>query len=418
MSKFRNFLALIICLLISILTLSACSKQQTNHQRTTITFWHGMTGEHKTDLDSLIQDFNHSQNDYKVVGVSEGNFTDVQKKIMVAAKSKTLPTIAQTAYTNVPNYVHGDLLTSFNPYIGKQDLKDIYPVFLESSQYQGKYYAMPFSKSTRVLFYNTKLLRQNHISIPKTWEDVQKAGQQVKDKGLTGLALDQSYITELDSLTSQAGSKLITSQPKKDFHVDKASKAANIIWEMLQNQTATTAGTEGYGSSQFFKGHTLFYSGSSAAISILEKTTPKDMEWQTTTLPSYDGRKATTISGNDIVMFKSASKKQRQGAAEFVKFLMSNKQTIKWAKETGYVPLTKSAQKDANYQRYLTKHKNQKAALDSLDFAFQDKMFLGYEQSYSATLKSIDQMTTSKAFPKNALYDLKQQEIKIAENHE
>ncbi|RRG10643.1 MAG: ABC transporter substrate-binding protein [Lactobacillus sp.] len=419
MIRLRRVLTLSLCLLVAVFTLSGCGQQhQSSSARVKITFWHGMVGAHKTALNKIIRDFNQSQSKYKVVGVSQGNFSNVQQKITAAAKSHTLPTIAQTTYTNVPDYVKGGFITSFDPYISSADLSDIYPAFRQSIKYQGKSYAMPFSKSAQILYYNQDLLKKLNLSVPTTWEEMQKDSAIAKQQGYAGTVFDQSFISQLDGLSRQAGTTLMTSTPKKQFNVAKVTTATHVIWDMLQNGSATTAGSDGYGDVPFLKGKTLFYTGSSAALAFMQSSTPKGMHWNTTPLPSYQGKQATSIAGNDIVMFKSASKQQRQGAAAFVKYLMSTKQTIRWAKASGYVPLTKSAQKNKSYQAYLTKHPYDQAALKSLDFGFQDRSFLGYNQYYSAVGKAISKMATDHQTPEKTLPTLKQQLVKIVKSNQ
>lgn len=138
MKKLRQLLIFGLCLLTTVTLLSACTSHPKSaaSSRVTITFWHGMTGPRKTALNKMIRDFNQSQSKYKVIGHSQGNSTALQQKITAAAKSKTLPTIAQTAYTNTPDYVKGGFVTSFDPYINKTELSDIYPAFLQSSKYR------------------------------------------------------------------------------------------------------------------------------------------------------------------------------------------------------------------------------------------------------------------------------------------
>ncbi|MFD0898710.1 ABC transporter substrate-binding protein [Loigolactobacillus binensis] len=415
MKRLRQLLLLGLCLLTTATLLSACVNHQKSsaNPRVTVTFWHGMTGANKTTLNKLIHDFNQSQTKYKVVGRSQGNFSNLQQKITAAAKSKTLPTIAQTTYTNVPDYVAGGFVTSFDPYLSQSTLSDIYPAFLQANKYHGKYYTLPFSKSARVLFYNQDLLKQEGLSLPQTWGDIQKMGPALKAKGLTTMVFDQSYDAELDGLVAQSGGHLYPLNGKVTLDHKQTVAATHVIWDMLQNKTATTAGNDGYGSTKFFAGKTLFYSGSSAGISVMQASTPKGMHWATAPLPSYHGKQATAISCNDIALFKSASTAQRKGGAAFVKFLMRKKQTIYWAEKTGYVPLVKSAQKNKGYHQYLAKNPTAKAAVGSLDFGFQDATFPGYYQSRLALLKTIDAMTTEQVSPEKALSHLQTQMTKI-----
>ena len=398
-------------LLTGILCLSACGHPAASSQaahRTTITFWHGMTADHQAALTQLVNRFNRSQTRYRVVPVSQGNFGTLQQKITVAAKSDTLPTIAQTTYTNVPNYVQGHLVVPLDAYLGKRPFQDVVPVFRQSISYRGKSYAFPFSKSARILFYNRDLLKQQNVALPATWTALHQDGKRLKSQHIKALALDQSFLTELNDLTYQAGTPLITRGPRANLNTKQTRAATHVLWDMLQDHTATTAGNAGYGSTQFFAGKTLFYSGSSAAIPVMQASAPKGFHWGTTVEPRYHGRQGTSVSGNDIVLFKSASPAQRRGAAAFLHFLLQKKQTIQWAEKTGYLPLTTSACQDSRYQRYLARHPNARAAVQSLDFGFQDRAFQGYPQYFTAINQSLDQLTTTQTSPEQALPQLQQ----------
>ncbi|MFD1464367.1 extracellular solute-binding protein, partial [Paenibacillus farraposensis] len=189
-----------------------------------ITYWHRMTGSYKTALDHLIKQFNDSQKQYKVVGVSQGSYDALQQKIMAAAKSKTLPTLSQTPYTNIGDYVKNDFLIPFvdqmlngDNKLSAAQLADIYPSFLESGKYQGKYYGLPFSVSTSILFYNKDLMTKYNVQLPKTWDDVATAGKILKPQKLTAMALDNSYDVTLESMAQQAGHQLITKDLKANL---------------------------------------------------------------------------------------------------------------------------------------------------------------------------------------------------------
>lgn len=413
MKKIRRLL-LTLSALGLLVTLSACGHRQTTataQKRVTITFWHGMTGNSQQALNTLIRNFNHSQTTYKVVPQAQGNFGNVQQKITAAAKSQTLPTLAQTTYTNVPDYVHGGFAVPLDGYLKSQTLSQIYPTLRTSSRYQGKTYALPFSKSTRVLYYNRDLLKQYHLQVPQTWAALQRESIQVKAQGITGLALDQSFTAELDALSFAAKTPLL--QKKPQLTSVRTVAATHVIWDMLKAKTARTAGTDGFGNVQFLKGKTLFFAGSSAAMGIMQASTPKGMHWSAAPFPSYRGKRATTIQGNDLVLFKSASPKQRRGAAAFMTYLLQKKQTLKWAKATGYLPLTTAALKGTDYQRYLKRTPAAKAAYQSLAFGHQDQAFYGYSQSLNALNQTVNQLSTLQTTPEKAMRQLQPQVEKI-----
>jgi len=219
--------------------------------------------------------------------------------------------------------------------------------------------------------------------------------------------LDQSFSGELDALAYAAGTRLFQSNPQ--VNNAKTIAATHVIWDMLKQKTATTAGTDIYGNVQFLKGKTLFYSGSSAALAIMKASAPKGLHWSTVAFPSYQGKRTTTIQGNDLVIFKSASTKQRRGAATFMKFLLTKKQTLRWAEATGYLPLTSEALKSPEYQRYLAKNSNAKTAAKSLSFGFPDEIFYGYNQYSTTLIQALSQLNTLQTTPEKAMNQLQPQ---------
>ncbi|KRM29426.1 sugar ABC superfamily ATP binding cassette transporter, periplasmic component [Schleiferilactobacillus harbinensis DSM 16991] len=112
-------------------------------------------------MKSYITDFNKSQKQYEVVGTSQGSYDNLQKKLLAAAKSRTLPTMSQVTDITVPEYIkNGFILPLDNVALKGSDkltdkeLADIYPGIRQNLKYQGKYYTMPFATGTRIMFYN------------------------------------------------------------------------------------------------------------------------------------------------------------------------------------------------------------------------------------------------------------------------
>ncbi|WP_261807322.1 ABC transporter substrate-binding protein [Lapidilactobacillus luobeiensis] len=409
-----------------VLGLAACGSQSKDSGSTEsstksktpvkITFWHGMNGPYQKALNEIISDFNKSQSDYKVVGTSQGGYTQLQQKIMASAKSNTLPVISQTTYTTVPDYTENGLIEPLDNYMLKgdnklsdSDLKDIYSSFLSSSKYDGKYYSIPFSKSVRVLYYNQDILDKYNIAKPKTWDDIAKAGETLKGDKIYGMGFDKSWDMEFEGLARQAGNPLVAKGPKANLNTTDTLKAANFIMDMVKAGTAKTAGEDMYWTQAFTQGKSAFYAGSSAGVTQMVAQAPKTLNWGTMPLPEYNGKKATEIAGNDIVMFKSASADQKKGAWAFMKFLMSTEETAKWARSTGYVPLRESATKDADFKKYLEEKPYNKAAVESLPDGFQSTAFKGFSEYRTKLLEAVDAMLTKNEDVKKALDNLQDQ---------
>ncbi|MGW7595898.1 ABC transporter substrate-binding protein, partial [Streptomyces rubiginosohelvolus] len=66
-------------------------------------------------------------------------------------------------------------------------LKDGFlPSIVTAGSLDGKVYGVPMRGMQPVmLFYNKTLFAENDVTVPKTWEDLQKAIKTFKDKGIT-----------------------------------------------------------------------------------------------------------------------------------------------------------------------------------------------------------------------------------------
>ena len=139
---------------------NASSSSTSNSKPVTVTFWESFTGVYQQSMNKMVDEFNHSQNKYKVVCTSQSGYAGLNQKIMAAAKAHSLPTMAQATYPTVPDYAKNGWLVSLNDRLN-QDTElsnDLYPAFLKNTKYQGKYYSVPFSESLDILYYNKTLM--------------------------------------------------------------------------------------------------------------------------------------------------------------------------------------------------------------------------------------------------------------------
>ncbi len=80
------------------------------------------------------------------------------------------------------NYAAAHLIA---PLSGKVNLSQVASSTLSSTQYQGKYYGVPFATQTMAIFYNKALFKQYHLSVPSTWAQLLKDCATLKANGVT-----------------------------------------------------------------------------------------------------------------------------------------------------------------------------------------------------------------------------------------
>src|ERR1700756_5234872 len=98
---------------------------------------------------------------------------------------------------NYPDVTEGDYFSSYAQegllYPASQVLSDpsnLLPVFAKQGSYNGVQYGMPFTTSSRTLFYNKKLFAAAHISSPpQTWAELEADAAKIKALGKIGFGL-------------------------------------------------------------------------------------------------------------------------------------------------------------------------------------------------------------------------------------
>jgi len=343
-----------------------------------VEFWHAMSGPHEEAIKKFADDFNSSHEDITIKPVNQGSYEDLQQKIMAAAKAGNLPDMAQATTNVIPEYIDNKFITSLNDFIedpevglSEDELNDYIEVFRDSSTWDDTYYSLPFSKSTRVLFYNQTLLEENGLEAPKTWDELQEVAKTVTKDGVVGMGFENSYEAEFQGILKQMGGTYMdeaTGEP--EFASKEGQEAMGMISGMIDEGIARTAGEDEYMSNPFGRGDVAMYIGSSAGIPHVGGAMEDGIEWSTAPIPTLDGEAATTFAGNDIVIFNQSEDVEQKAAWEFMKYLTSPEVTSEWSMLSGYLPIRQSALDTEEYQKFLEENPAYKAGTEQFDAGF------------------------------------------------
>ena len=174
----RRLLASLMTALVAVTALTGCSKSNSSSENivtelkepVTIEMWHYMTGKQAEVLQSIVDDFNSSNTQGITVKASaQGSITDLNKKVIAASQSNTLPAIVNIYPDAATGLINDNKVVDLTPYVTNEtvgmedDIKnDFIPDFIsELSQWgENKIYGLPMTKSTEVLYVNKNLLEQ------------------------------------------------------------------------------------------------------------------------------------------------------------------------------------------------------------------------------------------------------------------
>lgn len=314
-----------------------------------ITFWHAMSGDLEKSLTNLTQEFMDQNPNITVTLQNQSSYQDLQQKITATVASpKDLPTLTQAYPDWMFNPREEGLVTDLTPYIenetiGFDDYEDILPSLREANTIDGKVYALPFNKSTEVLWYNKTLFDELGLSVPTTYEELAEVSKTIYEKkGIPGAGFDTLNTYYTTFLKSEG----ISYDNNVDVTSEESVKAFNYYLDGVKEGYFRIAGTDKYLSGPFGNGTVAMYIGSNAGENFVKLGVDGKFEIGVAPYPTN----TSLQQGTDLYVFSTATAEQKTAAYEYLKFLTTTENQIKWASETGYMPVRQSALNSDEYK--------------------------------------------------------------------
>jgi multiple sugar transport system substrate-binding protein len=279
-----------------------------------------------------------------VTSISWNNF-DQQVQTMI--QNKQYPDITEGDYFS--NYAKDGLLYPASDVLS--DPGNLLPGFKNQGTYNGTQYGMPFTTSSRTLFYNKKLFTQAGItSAPQTWADIQADAAKVKALGDVGFGLP------LGSEEAQAESLLWMLGAGGGYTTDgkyTINSAANVeAFTFLKGLVAAGDTEPNPGTvnrtdlwQQFAQGKVGMINGSPALIPLIQKAgVLQASDWTSVPIAGKNGPLTDTLGVCDNVAAFKPNGHQAQ-IKEFLDFAYQDKYQIQFDKEYDLLPATTTAAK-------------------------------------------------------------------------
>lgn len=391
-----------------------------------LTFWHAMNGPHQEALTKLTDSFNESQDKYFVKEENQGDYSTLNQSIIAGGASGTLPTMAQLTPGNTPTLSEDGLLLALDDILMGEDgftqeqLDDIYEGFLSSSVYNGSTYAIPFSKSARVMYYNQDLLDEYGVDIPETWDQVVELGEMMvaNDDDAVAIGFENGIEMEYETMARQNESIFINEDLEVDIAGAESVEALELFMDMIDKGYARTAGEDGYFSGPFGRGESALYIGSSAGTPhVVPVAEENNVNWSTAELPTIKGNELTLFAGNDLGVFTSASDEEQQAAIAYMSFLLEAENSAEWAMASGYLPISESALANEDYQAFLEEHPEALAATKELAYGMSSPIFVGYEEYRNVMISVLEEVVVNGRDVQDALTEVETKTIEIIEKN-
>ena len=319
---------------------SDSSDPQQPAEEVTITFWHTYgDSEEAQFLNVVMPLWEKAHPEIKVEAVRQDS-SQYHQMIVTTFGTGLSPDVARVDITNVAAYAKQGGLVALSDFADFAELSAAYlEAPLSTNLYQGKYYGLPLDTNCKAAVVNTNVLKELGLNeVPATMEEFLAAA---KDRGtyslnvsgvgdwdmypyfwlFGGTLTDEGFTKATGYLDSEASiaaiNKLLELHDQKIFTIRDVDGSVDA-WDGINSEYA-----------MFFEGPWYFGSYEDCAAKGIVAAT----------IPTYEGRSASVVGGEDIAVF--ATSKHQQAAYEFAKFMTSEEVQLAML-EAGQLPILKS----------------------------------------------------------------------------
>ncbi len=342
----------------ALLALAACgsSKGSTSStSSTTVTFFGadygtgaGAANSTTKYWDTIASAF-HQANPSITVKVQTIDWNDFPNKVQTLVQNKQFPDILEG--DTAPQFAQSHLLYPASDVLSPGVLGNLIPTFLKDGQYQGTDYGMPFTTSTRALYYNKKIFTAAGISSPpQTWAQLQSDAAAIKAKGYIG------YGMPLGSEEAQAeallwflgdGGGYVNSSGAYTINSSQNVQALQFMSKLAKaGDTQPSPGTTDRKDvwAQFAQGKIGMVLGSPAVIPIIQAAgVLKAADYATANVPGRSAPLASTLGvHDDIVAFNTGGGSHKAAIKKFLDFVYQDKYQLQFDNEYDLLPATQS----------------------------------------------------------------------------
>jgi multiple sugar transport system substrate-binding protein len=203
--------------------------------------WAGV--DEAKELQAVIDKVNAQSNTFQIV--SEPQPADYYTKLQTTISGGKAPDLFWLSQEYIPGYAERGALLDVteclqNSHQPAANLDDYYSAVLQTAQFNGKTYGLPWIAQPVILYYNPKLFKDAGVAEPTpgwTWDDFKNAAAKITDpkKGIYGTAFHAGW-PPIHMFIWQAGGEVI-SEDRTESPIDtpEAIQAEKFYQDIIYN---------------------------------------------------------------------------------------------------------------------------------------------------------------------------------------
>jgi len=311
-------------------------------------------------IDGYVSRFKQENPDIDIAPIYSGSYIDTTTKALTAAKAGQAPTVAVLLATDIFTFLDEDMIEPMDNFIKTDEdkawLSGFMPAYLKSARVDGHLWAVPFQRSTAIMYYNKQAFEEAGLDpekAPMTWDEMVAMAQSLTIKDSAGqvtrwgvgipttVGAVQWLFT---ALAAQNGAVLMNEEGTKTYLTDeKVVDTLEFLVKLSQGDSHPNGVYEwGTAPNDFMAGRVAMIWHTTGNLGNIRRNAP--FPFAIAPLPG-NPKPASVLGGGNLYIFKDATEEQKAAAFKFIQYLTSDEVLADWSIQTGYV-----APRDGSWQ--------------------------------------------------------------------
>lgn len=335
-------------------------------------------------IDDYAAAFEKANPGIKIKPIYAGDYVQTITKVLTAIKGGDTPETAILLAADLFTLYDEDVIVPIDGFVKTDDdkkwLASFYPAFMENAKVEGKTYAIPFQRSTPVLYYNKDMFKAAGLDPskgPTNWAEMREMAKKLTKKDASGAVTQWGIQIPSDGntgwlftgvtqgngvrLNNEAGNKVSYDDPK-------VIEAVQGWYDLSKVDGSHPPGIISWGATprDFLEGKAAMIWHTTGNLTNIKQNAKFDfgVAW----LPGMKQNGAPTGGGNFYV-FKGVSPAKQEAAFKFIKFMTQPDIAADWSVKTGYVATSEAAYATKTLQDYTAGFNQAIIARDQLKHA-------------------------------------------------
>lgn len=350
MLRFKKLLAVIISALFLLLVTplfalgsSETEKSGSGSNQMVLRFYFpvGVAGPLANAMNEMCSDFTRLNPNIIVEPIYSGGYVETMQRALTSSKAGNPPDIALLTSADVWTAVDEDIIIPLKSFIDEEGgdafLKNYFAGFLEDCRVSGKYYALPFQKSTPIFYYNKDMFREVGLDpehAPENWDELKSMAKRLVKTGRYGVEIPVDQWPFSIFIMQNGG--IINNEAGTETYLDskEAIGAAEFMFSLVKEGLMPAKRLFGDSSADFVAGKTAMMYNSTGSLTFVKNSAKFD--WGVAFLPANSKRVVAT-GGGQLVIMKNIPAVRQRAAWTFAKWMTAPEQAARWSRVSGYV---------------------------------------------------------------------------------